>query len=256
MFSLKQYRTVLIGIGFLLMLTACSTTEELTAVEEMERAAITADELALFVPDYREELLTLSGSGRAIVSEPGNSDRVTLQFQSNRNESLINVRTSAGIEGGQIFVDSDSLLIYNRVDRIAEKVPLHQGKLSSVGSIASVNMIDLFNFTLETNEIEEIYEDSHSYVAVLHNRAMVTISKISGLIQEVVHANTNQQAPYSRIEYEGYAEIEQFQLPRRITVISSDGRSRATLLVQSLEINVTLPELGIDLPDDIPVYRL
>jgi len=85
---------------------------------------------------------------------------------------------------------------------------------------------------------------------------MIKIEKNSGLIQEVVHASTNHEAPYSRIEYEGYAEIENFQLPRRITIVSSDGRSRATLLVQRLEINVTLPELGIDIPDDVPIYRL
>ncbi len=240
----------------LFLVAACSTTEELTADKEMERSAISAEELLYSVPDYRDDLLTLSGRGRAIVSEPGNSERVTLQFQSNRNESLFQVRTSVGVEGGQIYVDSDSLLIYNRVDRIAEKAPLHQGKLSSVGSIASVNMIDLFNFTFDADEVVEIYETSGTYVAVLHNQAMVTISKNTGLIQEVVHASANFQAPFSRIEYEGYAEIENFKLPRRITVISSDGQSRATLLVQNLDINVTLPELGIDLPDDIPVYRL
>jgi hypothetical protein len=256
MMKLNQYITTIIGLVFLLLLSACSATEELAAVEDMEPAAISAEELLVMIPDYRDDLVSLRGSGRAIVSEPGNSDRVTLNFKSNRTESLINVRTSVGVEGGQIFVDRDSLLIYNRVDKVAEKVPLHQGRLSSVGSIASVNMLDLFNFTLDEGEVAAIYEDRNSYVAVLENRATIKIEKNSGLIQEVVHASTNHEAPYSRIEYEGYAEIENFQLPRRITIVSSDGRSRATLLVQRLEINVTLPELGIDIPDDVPIYRL
>lgn len=236
------------------MFTACKTPGEL-AFEEMDRAVITADELVAMVPNYSKTLLTISGSGRAVVSEPGSSDRVSLRFQSNRNESLITVRNNVGIEGGQIYVDSDSLLIYNRIDKIAEKVPLHQGRLSSVGSIASINILDLINFTFDAPDVEEIYEDRNFFVALLANRSYLKINKSDGSIIEVVHANNNSSAPYSRIEYDGYGEIESFRLPRRITIFSRDGESRAALLVQRLEVNTELPELFIDLPDDVPIYR-
>lgn len=239
----------------LLFMMSCSSSKELAGDEELNEAEISVDELLELVPNYRESLQAITGSGRAIVSEPGNSERVTLQFLSNRDESLITVRTSVGIEGGQIFVDSDSLLVYNRVDKYAEKVPLNQGKLTSVGSIASVNMLDLFNYTFTEPDVAELYETDGQFVAVLVNDSRVQISKETGRILEVNQPAGNRQVPYNRIIYEGYGEIDGFHLPRKITIFSQDGKSRATLLVQNLEINERLPELGIDLPDDIPVYR-
>lgn len=236
------------------LLAGCGTSEPLTS-DELTESAISSEELTMMIPDYRESLNAITGTGRAIVSEPEGSERVTLQFKSSRDESLITVRTSVGVEGGQIFVDRDSLLIYNRVDRIAEKVPLAMSRQSSVGSIASINMLDLFNFTFEPNDIEYVYEDQDTYVAISQNNTRITVGKSGGEIIKVVHAESYQDAPYSRIEYEGYANIEEFTLPRKITIFSRDGASRATLLVQRLEVNETLPELGIDLPDDIPIRR-
>lgn len=234
---------------------SCSSSRELIEDEELNEADISVNELLEAVPNYRESLQTISGSGRAFVSEPGNSERVSLQFLSNRDESLITVRTSVGIEGGQIYVDSDSLLVYNRVEKYAEKVPLNQGKLTSVGSIASVNMLDLFNFTFTESELDEIYEANGRYLVVLVNGARIQISKETGHVLEVNQAADNRLVPYSRIIYEGHAQIEGFHLPRKITIFSQDGQSRATLLVQNLEINERLPGLGIELPDDIPIYR-
>ncbi|TVR17468.1 MAG: DUF4292 domain-containing protein [Balneolaceae bacterium] len=251
--KLSQHIPVLFFL--LLIVSACSTPGTLTTFDDLEPADLTAEELIAMVPNYSETLLTISGSGRAIVSEPGNSERVTLQFQSNRKESLITVRNSVGIEGGQIFVDSDSLLIYNRIDRIAEKVPLRDSRLSSVGSIASINILDLINYTFEADDVEQIYNDRDTFVALLTNRTILNISKADGTILEVVHAIENYNAPYSRIEYDGYGTIEGFRLPRRITIYSRDGESRAALLVQRLDVNTELPELSIILPDDVPIYR-
>lgn len=257
-YSISFFRHVsLTGIFLLLLfIMSCSSSSQLTENEEnLAESSITVNQLLESIPNYRESLQTISGRGRAIVSEPGNSERVTLQFLSNRSESLITVRTSVGIEGGQIFVDSDSLLIYNRVDKFAEKVPLNQGNLTSVGSIASVNMLDLFNYTFTEPDVDGLFETNDQYVAVLVNGVRVQISKEAGRVVEVNAGEGNESVPYSRIIYEGYGEIEGFQLPRKITIFSQDGQSRATLLVQNLEINEELPGLGIELPDDIPIYR-
>ena len=250
-------RTSLAGIFLILLfMISCSSSSTLTEREEdLTEASITVNQLLESVPNYQESLQTISGSGRAIVSEPGNSERVTLRFLSNRTESLITIRTSVGIEGGQIYVDSDSLLVYNRVDKFAEKVPLNQGKLTSVGSIASVNMLDLFNYTFIEADVDGLFEADDLYVAHLVNDVRVHVSKESGRVLEVNVPEGNRTVPYSRIIYEGYGEIEGFQLPRKITIFSQDGKSRATLLVQNLEINDELPGLGIELPDDILIYR-
>jgi len=252
--TIPQLSTVLALVITVLILASCSSSERLLSVEDMEPASISNQELMDLVPDYSEELETLIGNGRAIVSEPGGSDRVTLEFQSDREESLITIRTSIGIEGGQILVDSDSLLIYNRVDKYAEKVSLQQSNLTSIGSLASLNMLDMFNFTINKEDIRGIYENEQVYVAVLNNRTQVTLSKSDGLIQNVVQSGG--ESAYSRIDYEGYAQIEGFYLPRKITILSSDGSSQATFLVQRLDVNNTLPPMEISIPENIPIYRI
>lgn len=242
-------------ILLILFVTGCAAPGAVSEFEDLDPASITPDSLVLAMPDYSENLQTISGNGRALVSEPDNSDRVTIDFQSNRNRSLLTIRTSIGIEGGQILIEPDSLLIYNKVDKIAQKVSPEQSTLSSVGSIASLNMLDLFNFRIDAESIEQIFDNGETYLVLLDNRAVVEVEKNSGLVVRVDRSQSDPPVPYQSIDYEGYAQIDRFQLPRKITIFSGDGRSRATFLVQQLHVNGKLPPLEIELPDDIPIYR-
>lgn len=252
MTHIKYFLAALI---FSFFLSGCSTSGPVVSVDDMNEAAINADSLVSLIPDYSSALTTLSGRGRAIISQPGGSDRVTLEFYSDRNASLLTVRAGVGIEGAEILVDSDSLLVYNKVDDYAEKASLSQSDLSSVGSIASVNMLDLFNFRFSAADVRQVYENDETYGVRLHNAATVKLSKPGGQVLEVTQPSHSEEIAYSRIIYEGYGEIQGFYLPRKITIFSSDETSRATFLVQQLEVNGTLPPLSIELPDDIPIYR-
>lgn len=240
---------------FVFIAYGCAGPRAALEYENLDRAMITADSLVAMMPDYSDELQTMTGSGRALVSEPGNSTRVTLEFQSNRSRSLLTVRTSIGVEGGQILIEQDSLLIYNKVDDIARKVSPAQSTLSSVGSIASLNMLDLFNFRIDGEQIEQIFDNGDTYLALLKDGAAVEIDKNSGLVVRVDRSESPPPIPYKLIEYDGYAEIDRFQLPRKITIFSGDGNSRATFLVQQLSVNGKLPPLKIDIPDDVTIYR-
>ena len=233
----------------------CTGSRAVLDYGALDPALITADSLVTMMPDYFAVLHTMTGQGRALVSEPGNSSRVTVEFQSNRSRSLLTIRTSIGVEGGQILIEPDSLLIYNKIDNIVQKVSPEQSTLSSVGSIASLNMLDLFNFKIEVEQIEQIFDNGDTYLALLRDRAAVEINKSSGLVVQVDRSQSSLPIPYQRIEYDGYAEINRFQLPRKITIFSRDGQSRATFLVQQLNVNGKLPPLKIDIPDDIPIYR-
>jgi len=239
---------------FVVLMVSCSSSRELSAPEEMELSDESAESIVQDMHDYRKSLKTLEGSGRAIVSEPDNSERVTVQFRSNREESRLSIKNSVGIEGGEIYVDRDSLLVYNKVDKFAEKVSVNKGKQTSVGSLASMNILDLFNFTVDASEVERIYEDSDTFVLLLQDGSYVRIRKESSLVEEVVR-HSAEGASIGRIEYDGFADLEGFMMPRRITVYSSDGTSRAVLIVQSLEINTELPDLALTIPEDIPIYR-
>lgn len=233
----------------------CTGSRAALDYESLDPALITADSLVALMPDYSAGLHTMTGRGRALVSEPGNSNRVTVEFQSNRSRSLLTIRTSIGVEGGQILIEPDSLLIYNKVDNIVQKVSPEQSTLSSVGSIASLNMLDLFNFRIGIDQIDRIFDNGDTYLALLKDRAAVEIDKSRGLVVQVDRSQSPPPIPYQRIEYDGYAEIDRFQLPRKITIFSGDRQSRATFLVQQLHVNGKLPPLKIDIPEDIPIYR-
>lgn len=240
-----------------LIASGCRSSSSLSADEmTFHRSDITPEELVSMVPDYSEQLHSIQGDGRAIVSEPGNSERVSVRFFSSREESLIFVRNSAGIEGGQIYLDTDSLTIYNRVDRIAEKVPLNRSDRSSVGSLASLNLLKLFNYSVSSHDLSEIFENEYYFQAVTFDDALITISKRNGTVVSVAHANNDPNAPYSRIEYEGYSLHDSFFLPGRITVTGSDEKSRVTLMVRRLEVNNQLPDLELTIPENVPLLRL
>ncbi|MEX2600542.1 MAG: DUF4292 domain-containing protein [Balneolaceae bacterium] len=238
----------------LLAFTGCRTPQ-LIETGELEESDLTVRELRDLVPDYSSSLTTLSGSGRALISQPGGSDRVTLTFHSNQTESLVTIRNRLGIEGAQILVQEDSVLIYNRVDQIAEKVSLRNGNLTQVGALTTINLMDLFHYPLSAGRVDRILEDSRFYIVITGDETRIITDKNNGQILEV-EASSQSELPYRRILYEEYHLLDGFYLPRKITIFSADESSRVTFLVQQLEANPALPEMAIPIPEDIRILRL
>lgn len=231
------------------LLSACGTSRNL-ASEDFSPSELTPGELSARVPDYRDSLLTVSGKGRAIVSEPGNTERLTIRFSGNRLKSLLEIRNSLGIKGGRMLSDGDTLFIYNAVDRYARKIPLAGGDLRSIDHLASVNLLELLNYPVEAGSIRRVLASESRLLALLETGGSIYISRENGLVQRVEQPESA-GLPYSRIDYEGYTEAEGYTLPRKITIFSSDGTARVAFQVQSVEINPELDSLSIDLPDGI-----
>ncbi len=247
-----EYRIPIILLFVLILLAGCRTQIELLETGDLERADISADEFADLVPDYSDSLLTLSGSGRAFISQPGNNDRISLDFQSDKEASLVTFRNRIGIEGGQLLVKDDSVLVYNRIDRIAEKVSLKDAHLTEVATLATINLIELFHYPIDRTEISDVFEDQHYYVAATGNGTRITIDKENGFVLDL-QTDAGSGTPYSRINYESYERINGFYLPNKITIFSSDGDTRVVFLVRQLQTNSPLPALEIDIPDEIQV---
>ncbi|MEX0994916.1 MAG: DUF4292 domain-containing protein [Balneolaceae bacterium] len=239
----------------IMIMTGCRTSHQLIETGNLQKAEISPNELLTLIPDYRDSLNTLSGNGRALVSQPGNSDRVTLEFYSDRDASLVTVRNRLGIEGAQILVKKDSVLVYNRIDEIAESSSLKEGNLSQIGSLATVNLLNLFHFPVTRDDIRQIFEDENYYVAILKDQTRVTIDQKNGRILDI-RSSENSNRPYSQIIYEAYEQLNGFYLPRKITIFSMDGTSKVTLLVRQLEVNRSLPPLKIQLPEDTLIQTL
>ena len=249
----KQTHYLLFGMLFLL--SACSSTSELTMEGDFRPSNASIEEVVALVPNYTGELQTMAGKGRALVSEPGNSDRVTIDFATNDTRSLLTIQNRIGIEGGQMLVEQDSILIYNRIDKEAQKISVYDGRLTSLNELTSINMLDLINFKVHAERVDRLQENSTTYRLILNNGLRVAVDRESGRVQ-TVEQTIPQNSPYSRIFYESYGELGGFILPRKITIFSADERSRVIFLVRSLETNPDEINLEIDIPDNIKIQRL
>jgi len=205
------------------------------------------------IPNYNNKLTSIEGKGRAIVSEPGNTERVTVLFSSNRSKSLVTVRNGIGIEGGQLLTDGDTLLVYNKLDKFARKIPIRGGNLNRINRLASLNILDMISYSITADKVESISENTDLYRLQLSSGTKVDVAKETGLIRQVVQPNTS-NLPYSKIIYDGYATIEGFKLPRRISIFGAEEKSKVALQLTGLELNPELKSLTINLPEDIPVY--
>lgn len=249
--------TPLSSLTFLILaatlISACSTSRPVTE-ESFNRSSVDKETVVSSIPDYSEELKTLSGKGRALVSEPGNSDRVTIDFEANRQLSLLTIQNRIGIEGGQMLVDQDSILIYNRLDKEAQKISIYDARMTSLNELTSINILDLINFTVSAEEVSSVLESNNSYQLRLKDGSQVFVNKKNGWVEQVIQ-NRRGSAPYSEIIYESYSELEGFELPRKITIFSSDGGSRVVFLVRSLNVNPGNLKLTVDIPESIKIER-
>lgn len=234
--------------------SACSTSRPVTE-GDFSPSSANAETVVSSIPDYSKELNTLSGKGRALVSEPGNSDRVTIDFEANRELSLLTIQNRIGIEGGKMLVDQDSILIYNRLDKVAQKLSIYDGRMTSLNELSSINILDLVNFRVDAGEVNAVFESNNSYQLRLNNGAQVFVNKENSRVDQVIQTRRG-TAPYSKIIYESYGELEGFELPRKITIFNSDGTSRVVFLVRDLNVNPNNLNLTIDIPESIKIERI
>lgn len=236
--------------GWLLM--SCSGAKKL-ANESFSPSSTPADTIISKIPNYQSSLHSVKGKGRAIVSEPGNTERVTVLFSSNRNRSLVTVRNSIGIEGGQLLTDGDTLLVYNKLDKYARKIPIRGSQLNRINKLASLNILDMVNYVVPHEQVETVLENEELYQLRMESGTRLYIDRSTNRIQQVTQPQRS-QLPYSKITYDAYGDIQGFFLPRKISIFGVNKESKVALQLTGLEINPKLDTLTINLPEDIPVY--
>jgi hypothetical protein len=241
--------------AIVLLLISCTSSKNLTNDEELYPVSIPLNEIIDRIPNYSGDLVSAKGKGRALVSEPGNSDRITIDFETDTVLSLLTFKNRIGITGGSMLVDADSILIYNKIDKYAQKVSVQDGRMTNLNELASVNLLDLMNFKIKIEDVEKILQSDTEYILGFYNKGIARINKKTGTVSYVEQARSS-GLPYSSLTYESYGEIKGYILPRKITILSADRNSQVVFQVRSLEVNPDELNLIIDIPDDIKVERL
>lgn len=242
-------------VGALFLIISCTSSKKLATNEELYRVTIPLSEVIAKIPNYSGDLVAAKGKGRAIVSEPGNSDRITIDFATDTLLSLLSFKNRIGIDGGSMLADADSILIYNKIDKYAEKVSIQNGRMTNLNELASVNLLDLMNFKIEVEDVERILQSDTEYVLGFYNKGIARINKKDGTVRYVEQSRSS-GLPYSSLTYESYGTIDGYTLPRKITILSADRKSQVVFQIRLLEVNPEKLNLEIDIPNDIVIERL
>ncbi|WP_211359370.1 DUF4292 domain-containing protein [Fodinibius salinus] len=239
---------LLLSVG----LVSCSGSKELSK-SGFTDSSVPPSDVTASIPDYQSRLLTVKGKGRAIVSEPGNTERVTVTFSSDTAKSLVTIRNGIGIKGGEMLTDGDTLLIYNKVDKRARKVAIKSGNINRINKLASLNILKMIHYPINAENVQRVQENKSLYKIRLSSGTYVLVDKESGFIRQVTPP-ANSALPYSKITYDSYASVEGFILPRRISIFGANKQSKVSLQLTELDLNPQLNQLTLNIPDDIPIY--
>lgn len=255
----QPYSNGLLFAAFILVIcvvTSCSTMNKVPTVNKksFHPANKKAGQITAKIPNYRDELTSVKGEAKAIVSGPKKTNRVTLYFWGTHKRSLIHVKNTIGVEGAEILAFDDSLLIYNKVKKYVRKISVNHSNLHGINHLATLNLLKLINPVVKKSTVEQVSENETKYLLDLQSGGSVLVNKKTYLVQQITQPKTAGMA-YSKIIYQGYGQIEGLTLPRRITIFSADHSTRIDLLVKSLKVNPPLNKLTIHLPDDIKVYH-
>lgn len=199
------------------------------------------------------ELKRLAGSGRLLISQPGESDRITLSFQTDGETTRYRFRNRIGVEGGEMLVRPDSIVVLNRIDGVVQIFARNHPGLTPVGALSTLSLIDLFDFRLHAARIAGIMEDETHLEVTLQEGDRLVIDKENGQLRERHRADA--RAPYKRALFDLYSRFDDSLLPGRVTLYGQDGETRLTLLVRDWSPNPELPPLTLELPPDIRIER-
>jgi hypothetical protein len=245
------------AVILLVLLSSCQTLRpiEETEYENFEAAEISPAEIIQRIPGTDRPLQSVKGTGKALVSTPERSDRVTLDFAGNRDTSYISIKNRIGINGGEMMATGDSILVYDKIEQKAHKLSLSEAHLTQINSLASTNVVDVLNYRISPGQIKKVLVNQQYYMLILVDKTQIQIDREEFNIKSVQLASGS-KTPYNNIQYEAYTNVNSYNLPQKITITSSDRSSRVTLLIQSLEVNPPKLDLTVDLPAKISVQRL
>jgi hypothetical protein len=251
-----RYGLVIFTVLFIALITACSTTNKVPTFNkgDFHSSQTGAGKITAKIPDYSSRLTAIKGKAKAVVSGPKKTHRVTLYFSGNRQRSLIDVKNTVGIEGAKILAHGDSLLIYNKVKKYARKISVTNSDLHGIDHLATVNLLKLVNPVVKQGTVKQVRENEDTYLLALQSGGNVYVKKKAHVVRQITQPKSADM-PYSKIIYSGYSQIEGLTLPRRITIFSADRSTRIDLLVKSLQVNPSLQNLTIHLPNGTKIYH-
>ena len=237
---------------------------------------------------------SVQGSALLQISEPGQSDRLQMQFTGIAGKNHIRLKTSVGIPAAEIYSDPDSLILLNLADSYAEIVPRGAGQDQATGQDraathnsadpstttlaarqpwtvpATANLLDILHPSVTPGEVQSLTYIEGTWKLTLKTGEVWTLrgeqpGKMDGKQRKNLFTLVRRDnltgtlgSIADSIEYLGTVEIDGQILPRRVSILNETRQSRILVQIRSLEINGQDRPLEIlrpEIPADFTVIR-
>lgn len=243
-------------IVLLALLTACSVPEPLL-IEEGTFTQSDIEKEAFFELYSEQNRIPEAMRGRASVqiSEPGQTERASVRFRSDRRRSLLLIRNNLGIEGGRIYSDIDSVVVYNRIEETAHKMSHDDAARFYLNGIGAMNLIRMLDPLTGPGQINALYENEAYFLVETIDGGRHILDRDQLLLRRSERRPEHPEA-YSSFTFSNHAEIDGYRLPRRIQILSYDEKSNIFLVIRSLETDPAGLDFDPGIPSDIELIRL
>ena len=239
--------------------------------------------MALFDRRTRNEQISIRGKALLQISEPGQSERLQMEFSGTSTQNHILLKTSLGIPAAKIYTDPDSLLIHHLTEKFVEivgrdKMGAFAGQNSWVVP-ASGNLLDIVNPTLAPEDVLQIVGGGvarsdtadepvragattereglgDKWTIYLKNGEIWTVKSSDGslLRRERFSGALGQMA--DAIDYRGSVLVDGQIFPRRVVILNKSSESRILVQIRELTIHENLILERPAYPESTAVYRL
>jgi len=254
--KILRYSVFLTSLLFIIQ--ACQSTKFITDKsfkETFKKSNLRPSRIESKIPVYTDSLESITGKARIQISQPNHYQRGTIYFVSDRKQSKFTFKNSLGIEGGELYFNKDSALVYNKIDKYARKMSIREYSYVYLNGLLPINPVDVISPHLGQLNAQSVYESPDYYAITYRNGTRIILGKKDFLLRKIEYPK-GFHSEYATIIFDGYAEIDGYHLPRKIQILSSDKKSNIFLLIQSLTINPKHPNFKIDLPAHLTVQHL
>lgn len=183
----------------------------------------------------------IQGTARIQASSPDFTERGAMDFVTDRNRSLANLRNSLGIEGYRILIEPDSTTVFNRIDRVAQRFPTDQ-------ALFAFPLLEIMNPDFREKSVQRLYENETYWYFLFSDGSGAIVTKKSGLLKRY-------DAVGATFLYEDVRPVRGVPMARRIQWLSADKKSNIFLNIQAVEINPSSMEFELVLPAGTRIQR-
>lgn len=251
--NFKSFSLILILLS---LISACSFSRKTIKSEVKPTIESLSDAQKMAVLLDTTSYKFASGKAKVSYSDGSNSERLTVEFETNATQTLMRFKNSLGIEGVHLFIDSDSLTEYNKIERTVIKTSRNDFGMYFSHGYAPIPIMDLLfparlmKGATSFSQTEEFYQIEHEVqlLKAIVFKGDTEISEISSLADI---------SSFQKIEFEDYSLLEGQQVPRRITIYGPEsGKYKISILITELRVQKKSKTLKISIPSYLKVERM